>query len=215
MTRFSGVYAILDTQVLRGRDPSELAAAAARGGATTLQLRAKELSTRDFVDLARRAQAGLAGSRCPLLINDRIDVALAIDAEGVHVGRDDMDPATARRILGPEKIIGVTLKNSADLVALGPGVDYGCIGGVYPTRHKSNPDAPVGLEGFAALRREAALRAPGLSVGAIAGITEDNAGALAAAGADFIAVVGAVFDAEDIEAATRRLSSAFAQGVRA
>jgi hydroxymethylpyrimidine kinase/phosphomethylpyrimidine kinase/thiamine-phosphate diphosphorylase len=209
---FAGIYAILDTQIIRGRDPGLLAAAAARGGATTMQLRAKDLSTRAFIDLARRVHAGLAGTSCPLLINDRIDVALAIGAEGVHVGRDDMEPAAARHLLGPGKIIGVTLKNTDDLAVLGPDVDYGCIGGVYPTRHKANPDAPVGLDGFAVLRRAAASRAPAMPIGAIAGITPDNAGVLKTAGADFIAVVGAVFAADDVEAATRRLAAAFASG---
>lgn len=212
MTRFDGIYAILDTQILRGRDPAQLAAAAARGGATTMQLRAKDLPTRAFVDLARAVHHGLAGSGCPLLINDRIDVALATGAEGVHVGREDIDPATARRLLGPGRIIGVTLKNSEDLAALGSDVDYGCIGGVYPTRHKQNPDAPVGLDGFAALRREARRRTPQQPVGAIAGITAANAGALRAAGADFIAVVGAIFDADDVADATRRLAVAFKAG---
>ncbi len=210
--RFAGIYAILDTQVLRGRDPGALAASAARGGAATMQLRAKEMGTRAFVDLARRVHAGLAGTGCPLLINDRIDVALAIGAEGVHIGREDMEPTTARRLLGPGKIIGVTLKNTDDLTTLALGVDYGCIGGVYPTRHKANPDAPVGLDGFAVLRRAAAAKAPGTLVGAIAGITVENAGALHVAGADFLAVVGAIFDADDVEAATRELARAFSAG---
>ncbi len=210
--RFAGIYAILDTQIIRDRDPATLAAAAARGGATTLQLRAKNLPTRAFVDLARRVHTGLSGTGCPLLINDRIDVALAVGAEGVHIGREDMEPALARRLLGPGKIIGVTLKNTDDLAALAHSVDYGCIGGVFPTRHKTNPDAPVGLEGFSSLRRVAAQAAPGLSLGAIAGITAANAGALKAAGADFIAVVGAVFDAADVQAATRHLAAAFNAG---
>ena len=211
--RFSGIYAILDTQIIRDRDPGALAAAAARGGASTMQLRAKELSTRTFVDLARRVHAGLSGTGCPLLINDRIDVALAIGAEGIHIGREDMDPILARRLLGPGKIIGVTLKNNDDLASLAHDVDYGCIGGVYPTRHKANPDAPIGLDGFATLRHAAAQSAPGMCIGAIAGITAANAGALKAVGADFIAVVGAVFDAHDVEASTRQLFVAFNAGV--
>lgn len=210
---FSGVYAILDTQIIRERNPAEMAAAAVRGGATIVQVRAKDLSTRTFVDLARRVHQGLAGTGVPLLINDRIDVALAIGAEGVHIGRDDMEPAVARRLLGADKMIGVTLKNMVDLAALGPDVDYGCIGGVYPTRHKSNPDAPVGLDGFTHLRRAAALSAPAMPIGAIAGITSKNAGTLKAAGADFIAVVGAVFDSPDIETITRQLAAAFDSGV--
>lgn len=209
---FSGVYAILDTQVLHGRDPAILAAAAARGGATTLQLRAKSASTRDFVDLARRTLAGLVGTGVPLLINDRIDVALAVGAHGVHIGRDDMEPSVVRRLLGPSAIIGVTLKTSSDVSALGGDVDYGCIGGVFPTRYKDNPDAPIGIDGFAAVHAEARRLFPSMPTGAIAGITAANAGELAAAGADFIAVVGAVFGGTDVKRAARDLTTAFQRG---
>jgi thiamine-phosphate pyrophosphorylase len=210
--RFAGIYAILDTQIIRDRDPAALAAAAARGGATTLQLRAKDLSTRDFVSLAERVMSGLVGSRVPLLINDRIDVALAVGAAGVHIGRDDMQPTIARRLLGADKIIGVTIKSADDLAVLAPVADYGCIGGVFATRHKLNPDAPVGLDGFVALYQSARARFLSLPVGAIAGITVDNVAAVSAAGADFAAVVGAVFDATDVEGATRTLLRAFAAG---
>jgi thiamine-phosphate pyrophosphorylase len=204
--RFARIY------VIRDRDPADLAAAAVLGGATTMQLRAKDLSTRDFVSLAERVMSGLVGSRVPLLINDRVDVALAVGAAGVHVGRDDMHPLLARRLLGPDKIIGVTIKCTDDLATLGTVADYGCIGGVFATQHKLNPEAPVGLDGFAALCHAVRERLPAMSVGAIAGITVDNVGAVAAAGADFLAVVGAVYDATDVETATKNLSRAFSAG---
>lgn len=210
--RFAGIYAILDTQIISDRDPAALAAATVRGGATTLQLRAKDLSTREFVSLAERVMSGLVGSRVPLLINDRVDVALAVGDAGVHIGRDDMQPTIARRLLGADKIIGVTIKSADDLATLWTVADYGCIGGVFATRHKLNPDAPVGLDGFVALYHDARARFPTLPVGAIAGITVDNVGAVSAAGADFAAVVGAVFDATDVESATRALSRAFSAG---
>lgn len=211
MTRsFAGIYAILDAQILRGRDPADLVAAAVRGGASTIQVRAKTMSTRDFVHLAERARAGAGSVR--VLINDRLDVALASGADGVHIGRDDMDAATARRLLGAGKIIGVTIKSSSDFAAIAGNVDYGCIGGVFATRHKDNPDAPVGIEGFKALRREARRLHQQLPMGAIAGITPDNAGALATADADFVAVVGAVFATDAVEHATRALATAFAAG---
>jgi thiamine-phosphate pyrophosphorylase len=209
-----GVYAILDTQVLQGRSPSELAAAAARGGACAVQVRAKSMATREFIALARAVQSGLGGSGVPLLINDRIDVALAIGADGVHIGREDMEPDLARRLLGPGKIVGVTIKDVADLDALDAAADYGCIGGVFPTRHKDNPDAPIGIDGFTALRSAARQRQPAKSVGAIAGITAVNAAPLVRTGADFLAVVGAVFDAADVTAATRALATAFKRGGR-
>jgi len=197
------LYAILDPEQTRGRDLATLADAAVRGGVSILQLRDKHAGTRAFVERARAVKTALAG-RIPLIINDRVDVALAADADGVHVGREDMLPVDARRLIGPGRILGVTLKTSAEVAALDPAiVDYGCIGGVFPTASKDNPDAPVGLAGLARLRAEA--RASGLPVGAIAGITADTAGDVIAAGADGIAVISAIFTAEDVELAARRL----------
>ena len=197
------LYAILDPERTRGRDLATLADAAVKGGITLLQLRDKLSPTRLFVERARAVKTALAG-RIPLLINDRVDVALAAGADGVHVGKEDMLPADARRLLGPRAIIGVTLKDSGDLAALDPAiVDYGCIGGVFDTSSKLNPAAPVGLDGLARLRREAAPF--GLPVGAIAGIDESNAANVIAAGADGVAIISAIFMADDVTAAAMRL----------
>ena len=197
------LYAILDPTRTRGRDLGAMADAAARGGATILQLRDKISGTRDFVAAARTVKTALAG-RIPLLINDRVDVALAAGADGVHVGREDMRPAEARRLLGPGAIIGITLKNNEDLAGLDPEtVDYGCIGGVFATASKDNPDQPVGLEGLSRLRILA--RASGLPVGAIAGIDATNAAATIAAGADGVAIISALFMDDDVTAATARM----------
>ena len=197
------LYAILDPERTGGRPLDRLADAAAAGGATLLQLRDKNAGTRSFVARARQVKAALAG-RIPLIINDRIDVALAAEADGVHLGRDDMHPADARRLLGPEAIIGVTLKNNADLAVLDPAlVDYGCIGGVFATASKNNPDPPVGLAGLTSLRARAATS--GLPVGAIAGIDAGNAADVIAAGADGIAIISALFMAEDVTSAARQL----------
>ncbi len=138
----------------------------------------------------------------PLLINDRVDVALASGAQGVHLGREDMHPADARALLGPKAIIGATVKNSSDLLALrGQPIDYACIGGVFSTSHKDNPDPPVGIDGFRGLRAEARNLLGAIPVGAIAGITVENAGSLMEAGADGVAVIGALFAGEDPRAA--------------
>lgn len=213
--RPSAVYAILDTAIVRGRDPAGLAASAARGGVTVIQVRAKDASTRAFLRLAEAVREGLSGTGVPIVINDRVDIALAVRADGVHVGRDDMDVATVRALLGPDRIIGATIKSASDVDELVvAGADYGCIGGVFATRHKDNPDPPVGLDGFRTLRQRVARDVPGLPTGAIAGIDASNAGALAAAGADFVAVVGAVFDTDDVEAATRALLAAYQGGMR-
>lgn len=197
------LYGILDRAVLADRDLGQLAEQAVAGGVTLLQFRDKSGDTRAMIDAARHIRHALAG-RVPLLINDRVDVALASGAEGVHLGRDDMDPSDARALLGPNAVIGVTLKAERDLAALDPArVDYGCIGGVFATASKDNPDPPIGLDGLAVLRSKA--RVSGLPVGAIAGIDEANAAACIGAGADGVALISALFLAPDVEAKARRL----------
>jgi thiamine-phosphate pyrophosphorylase len=203
------LYGIVDPQIARGRSLADLARAAAQGGATLIQYRAKEASTREMVREAKAIHAALAGTGVPLLINDRIDVALAAGAEGVHLGADDMDLTDARQLLGETAIIGATLKYAGELPYLASTrIDYACIGGVFPTQHKDNADAPLGLDGFAALREAARQALGALPVGAIAGITAANAASVMAAGADGIAVIGAMFAAEDVTAATRALRMA-------
>jgi thiamine-phosphate pyrophosphorylase len=142
----------------------------------------------------------------PILINDRVDIVLASGANGVHLGRDDLDQRTARRLLGPRAIIGATVRADEDVNALVPGaIDYVCVGGVFATKSKDNPDPPIGLQGLARLARLVRERAPGIPVGAIAGIDESNAGEVIRAGADGIAVISAVTAARDPEAAARAL----------
>jgi thiamine-phosphate pyrophosphorylase len=199
------LYGILDADRLAGLDLPALALASVKGGATLLQLRDKSGSTRRMIETARAIRAALDGA-VPLLINDRVDVARASGAEGVHIGAEDMPPAEARAILGKGAIIGITLKNEADLAALDPAlVDYGCIGGVFATASKMNPDPPVGLDGLAHLRRLAAIS--GLPVGAIAGIELGNTAACIGAGADGIALISALYLAADVEATARAFRS--------
>jgi thiamine-phosphate pyrophosphorylase len=160
---------------------------------------------------AAAIHSALVGTGVPLLINDRVDVALAMGAEGVHLGHDDMPFANARRLLGPEAIIGATVKNEGHLAAIPPeAVSYLCIGGVFATSHKDNPDAPVGIDGFSRLREAARGRFGTMPVGAIAGITADNLGPLIAAGADGVAVIGAMFAGDDIAGDTSALAAAIA-----
>lgn len=207
------LYGILDQDRLAGHDLVSLAARSVAGGVTILQLRDKHGSTRRMIESARAIRAAVAG-KVPLLINDRVDVALASGAEGVHLGREDMLPAEARRLLGPGAIIGVTLKNAADLAALDPEiVDYGCIGGVFATTSKDNPDPPVGLDGLATLRHTAA--ASGLPVGAIAGIDLAKTPACIGAGADGVAVISALYLAEDVEATARAFRRAVDEALAA
>ena len=141
----------------------------------------------------------------PFLVNDRVDVALAAGADGVHVGEADMEAADARALLGPERIVGLTIKEqrhaeAAPLAAL----DYVCIGGVFDTLSKANPTA-IGLHGWRTLAAHFRTHAPQLPVGAIAGIDETNAADVMAAGANGVAVISAIFRADDPEAAAARL----------
>ncbi len=198
------LYGILGPANARGRDLAALAAAAAAGGCTLIQLRDKDGSDEAVLAQARAIKAALAGSGVPLLVNDRVDVAAAAGADGVHLGQDDVDPREARARLGPAAIIGVTLKTPAHAEALtGLPVDYGCIGGVFATSSKRNPEPPIGLDGLA--RVLAAGRPAGLPLGAIAGIDESNAAPVIGTGADGIAVISALFDTDDVTGAARRL----------
>ncbi|HEY8383182.1 MAG TPA: thiamine phosphate synthase [Microvirga sp.] len=198
------VYGIIDPERTRGRDPVELVRQAVAGGATLIQYRDKRAETRELVVKARALKEALDGTGVPLLVNDRVDVALASGADGVHLGQDDMHPNDARRLLGPKAIIGLTVKNveqADELVRM--KTDYCCIGGVFATVSKNNPARPIGLEGLARVAFRARL-ASGAPVGAIAGIDASNAGSVIAAGADGIAVISALFMGEP-EAVARRL----------
>jgi thiamine-phosphate pyrophosphorylase len=200
------VYAILDPARCRGRPLAAMAEAAARGGATLLQLRAKAASTRNLLRAALDVQRALVPFAVPLLINDRVDVALAAGCAGVHVGAEDMPLEEARRLLGPEAIIGATVRSAEEAKALPiASVDYASIGGVFATTSKDNREPPIGMDGFRHLRGLLGARRPDLPVCAIAGIDHRNAGEIIAAAADGVAVISDIFMADDVTAATRRL----------
>ncbi len=200
------LYGNVDPTRTRARDLVPLVLAAVAGGCTLIQYRDKHADTRAFVEQARAIKAGLEGTRVPLLVNDRVDVALAAGADGVHLGQDDMHPADARRLLGPEAIIGLTVKTPAQADALyRMPVDYACIGGVFATESKLNPEPPIGLDGFSRIAFRARLAGGNIPVGAIAGIDHTNAASVIAMGADGIAVISAIFAAENVEAAARQL----------
>ena len=203
------LYGLLDVGVCGDDGPrlADMAAAAVAGGCTLLQYREKDIAdARAALARIRAIHAALAG-RAPLLVNDRVDLALAAGCEGVHLGQSDLHPADARRLLGDRAIVGLTLKTGAqadELYRL--PVDYACIGGVFATTSKDNPDPPVGLDGFARIAFRARLaRGTAVPVGAIAGIDASNAAAVIAAGADGIAVISALFGAEAVEGRARDL----------
>lgn len=199
------LYGIIDPDRTGDRDPVALVRQAVAGGATLIQYRDKHADGRRLVDLARALKAALDGTGVPLLINDRVDIALAAEADGVHLGQEDMHPKDARDLLGPHAIIGLTLKTPEQAAELANmPVDYGCIGGVFATVSKHNPALPIGLDGLRKVLARARLVSRG-PIGAIAGIDTSNAEAIIAAGADGIAVISAVFMAPDPQAEARRL----------
>lgn len=187
------------------QDPVAIATAAVTGGVSLAQLRAKDLSGRAFLQLALRMKQALAGSGVPLLINDRVDIALAAQVDGVHLGQDDLPARQARQILGPEAIIGLTIRSRSEAEQAPLEVlDYLSIGGVFATRSKDNPDPPIGLSGLTTLAT--LLRAHStLPLCAIAGINGDNAASVLAAGVEGVAVISAITAASDPTQAARDL----------
>jgi thiamine-phosphate pyrophosphorylase len=200
------LYALVDPERAGGRDLAELAWLVARGGATLVQLRDKQGSTQAMVKTARAIREKLAPLGVPFLVNDRADVAFAAGADGVHLGQDDMAVEDARRLLGPHAVIGLSIK-TPEQAARAPveHLDYACIGGVFATTSKDNPDPPIGLAGLRSISATLRSRDPDLPIGAIAGIDASNAAAVVAAGADGVAVISALSLARDPQAAARDL----------
>lgn len=204
MTTDYRLNAIVDASLADIGPLEDLAVLAARHGATIIQYRDKQATTKRMIAQAMRIADALGGTGVPLVINDRVDVALAAGADGVHLGADDMDEPTARRILGPEAIIGLTVKSLADAQRAGESsADYACIGGVFATTSKVNPDTPVGFEGLTILRDALRRMRPHMPVGAIAGITLDRVPSVIDAGADGVAVISSLFRVPDIGAAVK------------
>ncbi len=192
------LYLVIGPGHCAGWPMADVAEAAARGGVTMVQLRDKTSSSREQIAEARRLKARLS---VPLLINDRVDVALAAGADGVHLGQSDMEPGDARRILGEAAIIGVTVHSLDEARGVvRDQVDYVSIGGVFATTSKNNPNPPIGLAGLSEIA--ALLDIP---LVAIAGIDHDNTASVIEAGVRGIAVISAVCAAPDPRAAAAAL----------
>jgi thiamine-phosphate pyrophosphorylase len=199
------LYALVDPAVSGGHRLTDLATQIAKS-TTLVQLRDKHGSTKAMVEEARALIGMLAPLDIPLLINDRVDVALAAEADGVHIGQDDMSPADARLLMGKTAIIGLSVKTlqqaqDAPLDLL----DYVAIGGVYGTTSKDNAAAPIGIDGLRAIVGAVRARQADFPICAIAGIDESNAADVIAAGADGVAVISALSLAADPGKAARSL----------
>jgi thiamine-phosphate pyrophosphorylase len=199
------VYAIVDPERSGGHQLADLARRLATGGTTLVQLRDKHSDTRVLVERARAVKAALPAN-VPLLVNDRVDVALAAGADGVHVGQTDITPQDARRLLGRDAVIGLSIKSVAQAEAAPVEyLSYVAIGGVFATTSKENPDPPIGLSGLQRIATVFRHRAPKLPICAIAGIDAGNAADVIAAGADGVSVISALSLAGDPTAAARSL----------
>jgi thiamine-phosphate pyrophosphorylase len=195
----SDLYVILDRAASRGRDLRDVFEAVIAGGCRLVQLREKEWSTRQFLALARALGDRARAAGVTFIVNDRADVALAVNADGLHVGQDDLPAPVARRLLRPEMILGVSIHSVEQArQAQAEGADYIAVGSIYPTGTKPAFE----LVGLDLLRRVRPLiRVPLVAIG---GITLENAAAVVKAGADAVAVISAVCGAPEPEEATRR-----------
>ena len=195
------LHVLTDREWSRGRDMLGVAAAALDGGATVIQLRDKIASTRVLIEegLALRALTRERGAL--LIVNDRVDVALAVEADGAHVGQDDMPAGLARQLLGPDRILGVSAANMEEAEeATAGGADYLGVGPIFPSLGKADAGPATGGELLTELARR--YTTPLVAIG---GITAENATEVVRAGACGVAVITAVVYAEDITAASRQL----------
>ena len=196
------LYLVTDRRWLGRRSLEEDVEEALLGGVTLIQIREKEISSRAYLDLARKVKAVTDRYGVPLIVNDRIDIAMAVDAGGVHVGPDDLPVSFARRLLGPDKIVGASASSLEEALAFqAQGADYLGVGAVFPTATKKITEK-VDLETLA--RIKAAVRIP---VAAIGGIDAGNAPEVMKTGVDGVVVVSAILNRPDIREATRDLLS--------
>jgi thiamine-phosphate pyrophosphorylase len=195
-----GVYLITDRACCGTRGVEEVVGAAIASGATLVQLRDKNVDARPMLELGRRLLDLLRPAGIGLIVNDRIDVAMLLDADGVHIGQQDTPYPEARRLLGPTKIIGVSVGSEIEArETAGWDVDYVGVGPVYPTATKQDAGAALGVDETARLARISGHRAV-----AIGGIDSVNAAALYAAGLEGVATISAICSAADPGAATQQ-----------
>ncbi len=195
-----GLYAIIDTQALKGRSHIEVASQVIRGGAKAVQLRDKLQSKRELLSIAQQLKNLCAEHNVLFIINDYLDLALAADADGLHLGQGDLPTKVARKLLPIDKILGCsTTTVDQAITAESEGADYIAVGSIYPTSSKETARV-VGLERLRQIRQAVTL-----PLVAIGGITEENAAEVIAAGAGSVAVISAILQAEAPEEAARQI----------
>jgi thiamine-phosphate pyrophosphorylase len=196
------LYLVTDEKLSRGRSHLEVAESAIRGGADVIQLRDKTLPGGELYRIALAMRKLTLEAKVPLIINDRLDIALAVDADGLHVGQDDLPASVARRLLGPA-ILGSRRKRRRRRSGGDDGADYIGVGPIFEARGtKADAGAPKGPGMIAPIRAKCRL-----PIVAIGGIKSGNARGVIEAGADAVAVISDIVAAEDIEQAARRMKS--------
>ncbi|MFD2191615.1 thiamine phosphate synthase [Pistricoccus aurantiacus] len=193
------LYLITDPALCAEKGLVETVKAAVEGGVSMVQLRDKHASDADMIEEAKALKEALAGSGVPLIINDRLDVALAAGAEGLHMGQSDGDVAAARRALGPDAILGLSVSNHAQMREVNEEpLDYLGLGPIFATQTKDDHDIPLGFDGL-----EELAAASSLPCVAIGGLKADHVEAVRKAGAQGLAVVSAICAAKDPKAAAQ------------
>lgn len=193
------LYLVTDRPLCGGRDLLDVVKKAVRGGVSVVQLREKNASTREFLEIGSRIKSFLDRQAVPLIINDRLDIALALEASGVHLGNSDMPFHQARRILGPDRIIGLSAESIEDAVRADRlGADYIGISPIFTTPTKPELDTGLGIDGLRRIRK--ATFRPLVAIG---GMNAANSRRVVEAGADGIAVVSAICSAADPEKAAK------------
>ena len=195
------LYLVTDAGLSRGRTHREIVQAAIRGGVTVVQYREKNTTTRQMIEEALELRELCRVRGVPFIVNDRVDVALAVDADGVHVGQDDMPALLARKLIGRDKILGVSVENVAQVrAAVADGADYIGASPIFATPTKPDAPPPMGIQGLREITRVCAI-----PVVAIGGLNATNAASMMRAGAAGIAVVSAIVSGDDVERAAREL----------
>lgn len=198
------LYLVTDRSLARGRSTREIITSAVDGGVTIVQLREKDCSTREFIEQALTLKDFLEARGIPLIINDRVDVAQAVAADGVHLGQTDMPLELAKKILGDAMIIGISAESLEDAIAAEKGgADYLGVSPIYATPTKTDTAPALGLKGLRKIRN--AVRLPLVGIG---GLNKSNSAEVIRSGADGVAVVSAIVSAEDPAAAARELRHA-------
>lgn len=198
------LYLVTDRELLQGTNLEDAVEESILGGTTLVQLREKDIDTRDFYNIALKIKAVTSKYNVPLIINDRVDIVLAVDAEGVHVGQSDMEAKIVRKLIGEEKIIGVSARNLEEAIeAEKQGADYLGVGAIFGTTTKKDAKN-VSIDELKRIKSTVSI-----PIVAIGGINEKNVSLLKDTGIEGISIISAILAKENIKEASKNLKDLF------